>query len=190
MNSNRPKSMIWPPGLGLAVGFVLWILFLAITVFNAWSLNILLCVLGFLTISVIIIEYFNYRKRIPVIEAGYYLPSHPLAKTSVVFWLLSFILIIIGLGAITGITRNGHIQDSWTLFYVNGIAWDINILSIIALFFSALSLANSFRSGKHGKSLAIIILVLCIITIWLNMTFLVPVVLGTNEGLINNYFGS
>ncbi len=181
--------MIWPPGLGLALGFILGILFLAITALNEWSLNILLCVLSFLTISVIIVEYYYYRKRKPVIEAGQYLPSHPLAKTSLVFWLLSFILLIIGLGAITGITRSAHIPGGWTLFYTNGIAWDINILSIIALFFSAFSITNSFRSGKHGKSLAIIILILCVIMIWLNMTFLVPVVLGTNEGLINNSFG-
>lgn len=186
---SKPKfSKYWPPGIGALMAFIAGFIPLLLVANFIENKKVNRAVLIALAIIAIGLEIWQYRRRKRFIESGECLPSHPLIKTAYVFNAIALILFIISINAMLNIFHS--YGDCWALTNTIGIAWSVFTFSLLAVIYSIFAFIRSAKDKQTSKFNAIIPFAIGLFFIWINLTFIFPIINGMNEDLIESWHNS
>ena len=175
--SKSKFSKYWPPGIGMLLTFVVGFIILILIGTHPVTATIVIVI-------AIVLETWMYKRRKRFIESGECLPSHPFIKTALVFNLIAIALIMIWAIAARNAVHGNLDGTTWTYFI--GFAWNAVTFSLLAVIYSLFSFVRSAKDKKTNKLHAIIPFLTGLLLLWVNFTFVFPVIDDLNEGLINN----
>jgi len=130
-------------------------------------------------------EIWQYKKRKPLIENGELRPNHPYAIAAFILISISMLILIASIFATIVVRRFYTDGLSWTCY--NGLIWDTISLPVIAIILSILAIFNAIKHKRHNKHIPILCIFLALFVVWCGTTFVLPLVTGMNDGLIQTH---
>ena len=175
MSKRKIWSIYWPPG------FATLIIFLLVSIVAIALKTVIVVYIAFVILAAIC-EIWQAQRRKKANKAGEKIADMlPLARVSVAFALIGIALFAIMIWMFINMYPDAVMEESWTWLAFHGILWDIGIISVVTIGISIITIIRSVMRKKYGVEWAIYSIILAVVTLWMWITLLIPLVFGVNE---------